>query len=83
MKYYAYNNLVGCVKQWTNRNNQKVGIYNAEQQGIDADYKWCVVCEKHGTFLACPTLQLAFNTAIDTTIFCDECRYENGDIISI
>lgn len=74
MKYYTYNNLAGCVKQWINRNKQKVGIYNSVQQGIDSDYKWCVVCEKHGTFLSCGTLNLAFQTATNTKNFCEECR---------
>jgi hypothetical protein len=76
MRQYNHNNLAGCVQQHRSRKTgTKVGVYNAEQSGLDPDAgPWVTVCEDHGFTVNHPTLALAREWAPDPTGWCDVCR---------
>ena len=57
-RQYAYNGLTGCVTQQKDEDTGiTVGLYCAEQAGIDADGPWVTVCERHGTICSHTTQQ--------------------------
>ena len=71
---YAYNNLAGCVIQQQNEDTGvAVGIYCAEQAGIDADGPWVTICERHGTICSHSTQQKA-REAIALVEWCEACQ---------
>ena len=57
-----------------------IGIYDAQDAGIDADTRWVCVCEDHGTILDVDTLANAKASA-STPDWCEEC-YEAAAKIS-
>lgn len=54
-----------------------VGVYNANQAGMDDDEPWMTVCEDHSTIVSSRTMALAKLSALDTSEFCEECRGEH------
>ena len=75
-KYYAFNNLAGCVTQRRNRlTGTIVGLYHAAQAGIENDpiEKWATVCEEHHTLVLHPTLALA-KSHMAVPFWCEYCQ---------
>ena len=69
------NGLAGCVARGKCRSTgTRTAIYIAAEQGIDADGKYVVICEDHGTLLSCYTLAQARSFKPHPMEFCDECR---------
>ena len=82
-RLHGKNGLAGCIKQWTNRRGQRVGVYNGPQSGKD-EYGWVVVCEEHSTCVTSDTRRTALDIACDAGLFCEPCqdvaeRREDGD----
>lgn len=73
---YEFNELAGCVVQRkSQRTGQLVGLYDAEQAGMDpAGGAWLTVCEPHGSLCNHRTLALARHHLADPTMWCDTCR---------
>ena len=51
----------------------KVTIYIAEEQGIDADSKYVVVCDTHGCLCEATSIPKARDIMKNPQWFCDEC----------
>ena len=73
---YCHSALAGCVDQRVSRQTGlKVGLYHAEQAGLDAGPgPWVTVCEEHGCIVSHATLQLARAHAADPLGWCEACR---------
>jgi len=54
-------------------------VYLSAAQGLEAEDKYAVVCEKHGTLVTVQTLRDAVYIAGDATEFCDDCRELDKD----
>lgn len=52
----------------------KVVIYIAEEQGIDADHKYVVVCDTHGTLCSTTSIPDARVLMKNPDEFCETCR---------
>ena len=75
MKEYEYNGLKGCVFQRKCRKTRSiVGVYNAKQCGIEAEYEWITVCEKHGVNVSSEKRADAISLMVDPMEWCTECR---------
>src|SRR5216110_927621 len=73
-RQYAYNGLTGCVTQQKDEDTGiTVGLYCAEQAGIDADGPWVTVCERHGTICSHTTQQKARET-LALVEWCEACQ---------
>ena len=72
-KPHNFNKRAGCIKIWTNRKKQIVGVYDGLQSGIE-DNGWATVCEKHSTCVISDDRETAIRIAKDTTMWCEECR---------
>lgn len=73
-RQYAYNGLAGCVTQQKDEDmGLSVGLYCAEQAGIDADGPWITVCERHGTICSHTTQQRA-KEALALVEWCEVCQ---------
>ena len=75
-RQYSHAGLAGCVTRFRSRVTKTiVGIYRAEQAGIEQDPEipWVTVCEEHSTLVGHATLALA-RSCRSPTDFCDECR---------
>lgn len=71
-----HNNNAGYV---ASRKNLITGchttIYVAKESGIDADTRFVVCCEAHGTLLAVRNQKLAYDTMNGSTAeWCEDCR---------
>ncbi len=53
---------------------QKVVIYLAEEQGIDIDYKYAIVCDAHSTIGGSKSLKDARSVMKNPHNFCEECQ---------
>lgn len=75
---YEFNDRVGCVVQRTNRKTGwRVGLYHAEQAGLDAaGGPWVTVCEQHGEMVNHDTLALARSHLADPRGWCWVCNRE-------
>lgn len=73
---YAFNNLAGCVVQRKSRETGLlVGLYNAEQAGMDPEAgPWVTVCEEHGQLVNHSTLKLAMWHLADPKGWCEVCN---------
>lgn len=73
---YAFNGLLGCVVQQRSRiTGALVGLYQAEQAGMDAEAgRWSTVCETHGSCVNHSTLAAARAHLSDPTMWCEACR---------
>jgi hypothetical protein len=73
---YAFNGLLGCVVQQRSRiTGALVGLYQAEQAGMDAEAgRWSTVCEAHGSCVNHATLAAARAHLPDPTMWCEACR---------
>lgn len=80
-KEYEFNGLAGCVVQRkSQRTGHLVGLYNAEQAGMDPDSgPWATVCEKHSIICNHSTLKLARDHLGDPTMWCEECQDEDRE----
>lgn len=75
MQTYAFNNLTGCVVQRrSRRTGTLVGLYAAEQAGLDpAGGSWATVCEDHGVIANHATLDLA-RRHLPAVEWCEACQ---------
>ncbi len=76
-KKYSFNGLAGCVVQRVaQQTGTRVGVYHAEQAGMDTDPKlpWASVCEVHHALVLHPGVALAILHASDPQGWCEECR---------
>ncbi len=73
---YSFKNLSGCVEQRKSRANGKlVGLYHAEQAGLDpTDGRWVTVCEEDGALCSHGTIALARAHLCDPAGWCEACR---------
>lgn len=77
VKDYGFNDLAGCVVQKKCRRTRTlIGIYHAEQAGIDCDEAnpWATVCEAHNQFVTHPTLKLAMDHSAVPDEWCSDCK---------
>ncbi len=72
---YAFNCFRGCYEQKKcMATGGLVGIYDAEQAGMDATLgPWIVQCEAHQTTVNCGSLALAKSNATNPTLWCRHC----------
>lgn len=75
MQTYAFHSLAGCVVQRrSRRTGTLVGLYAAEQAGLDpAGGSWATVCEDHGAIANHATLNLA-RTHLPAVEWCEACQ---------
>lgn len=73
---YSCSGRAGCVELRRSRQSGTViGIYVAEQAGMDPDGgPWVTICEEHGSLVNHRTLQLARDHRADPQGWCEECR---------
>jgi len=75
---YSAHGLAGCVRLRTARTTgTKVGVYNAEQAGMDdgdGALPWVTVCEAHGALINHETLALAKYHAVMPQDWCGSCQ---------
>lgn len=81
IREYRFNNLAGCVVQRRCRETGRlVGLYNAEQAGIDSEPgPWATVCEAHGSIANHPTLILATFHLPNPKSWCEICGAGDGE----
>lgn len=81
MKRYSHAGLAGCVQQTKARSSGTlIGVYAAEQAGIDADTEtpWVTVCEPHSSMVTSSTLALAKASARAPHDWCMACQEAHG-----
>lgn len=80
MTLHAFDGLLGCVvRRRSRRTGHLVGLYHAEQAGMDpASGAWATVCEDHGSICNHTTLALARSHLGDPTGWCEACRDEQA-----
>ena len=80
VKEYHTDGLAGCVERRTARaTGTLTAVYHASQAGIDADARWVVCCEEHGTLLESDTLSQAKKDRTDPEVWCEACREERPE----
>lgn len=75
-KEHEVGGFAGCVELRKRKNGVVVGVYNAEQAGLESDEpscKWMTVCESHHYLVGHATLKLALYHAVTPEEWCDEC----------
>lgn len=79
VREYEAHGLAGCVEQrQSRRTGHKVGLYHAEQAGLDASGgPWATVCEEHSTVVNHSTRALARDHLGDPTGWCEDCMESN------
>lgn len=71
---YAFNGLAGCVTQRM-AGAVLVGLYAAEQAGLDArGGQWVTVCEAHGALCSHRLRKTAERQLPDPAGWCEACR---------
>lgn len=87
---YAYDGEAGCVAKRKLDMGVTVGLYHAEQAGIDnADGEWVLKCEEHESMLWCETLKDAREHMplkegwMDWCLSCDEIMLGRYDAMEI
>jgi hypothetical protein len=75
-KQYEFDGSDGCVEKRRRKNGSVVGVYSAEQSGLDNDpsVPWFTVCETHGRCVGHPTLRLAKEHAVVPWNWCEVCE---------
>lgn len=76
IKQYNLHGLAGLVAQRRCRKTGRlVGLYNAEQAGLDPEGgPWVTVCEEHGILCNHRSLALAYHHMTDPEGWCELCR---------
>ncbi len=79
-KAYNEHGLAGCVQKTRSRKTgTMVGVYNAEQAGLDTEGgPWAVICEEHDSVVNFPSITTARSWAPTPHEFCDECQKETA-----
>lgn len=86
IRHYSFSGLAGCVVQRRVRSTKTlVGVYHAEQAGIDSDPEnpWVTVCEEHGSIVTHRTLAMAMSQLPDPSEFCEDCREEEEETVQL
>lgn len=80
-RMYSFNGLAGCVIQRKSlETGLMVGLYNAEQAGLDPDAgAWATVCEAHGQLVNHRTLALARYHLANPMGWCEVCNGVEDD----
>ncbi len=80
-RQYSFDGLAGCVvRKTTKRTGTLVGLYQAEQAGMDPEAgAWVTVCEVHHTCVNHSILSAARSHLPDPTMWCEECRQTISD----
>lgn len=79
-KTYNHAGRAGCVQlRRAQQTSTMVGIYHAEQAGMDPDGgAWVTICEEHSTLCNHDSLSLARSASSDPLGWCEDCRGKWG-----
>lgn len=85
-KHRTYNEhgLAGCVQRnRSKRTGFMVGVYNAEQAGLDQEGgAWVVMCEEHGSVINFPSITKARSWAPCSDEWCEECQEHSPEKVA-